>query len=211
MKRLRKKIGPIRFFMCGEYGDELGRPHYHAIIFGNDFSSDKVEHKLIKTGTLYKSALLEKEWTHGFCTVQDFNYKAAAYCARYVTKKIVGEKADAYYLDPETGVFRTPEYVTMSLRKGLGEQWFNKYQPGPIGDIYPADEIIIDGKKLRPPPYYDQLYRRTWPDEFEKIVEQRRQTALNDEVNQTPARLAVRETIHKGKLNRLPRTMGNPL
>jgi hypothetical protein len=38
MKRFRKRFGPgIRFFHCGEYGESLSRPHYHACIFGFDF------------------------------------------------------------------------------------------------------------------------------------------------------------------------------
>lgn len=43
LKRLRKSIYPqkLRYYHCGEYGDEGGRPHYHAIIFGWS-PSDKV-------------------------------------------------------------------------------------------------------------------------------------------------------------------------
>ena len=34
--RLRKKMGKIkiRYFLCGEYGDKFGRPHYHLCIYG---------------------------------------------------------------------------------------------------------------------------------------------------------------------------------
>ena len=34
-KRLRKKIGAFRYFVCGEYGPHGDRPHYHALIFGH--------------------------------------------------------------------------------------------------------------------------------------------------------------------------------
>ena len=39
MKRLRRMFpdARIRYFMCGEYGDKLSRPHYHACLFGFDF------------------------------------------------------------------------------------------------------------------------------------------------------------------------------
>ena len=39
MKRLRRRFGEgVRFFHCGEYGENFGRPHYHAILFNLDFS-----------------------------------------------------------------------------------------------------------------------------------------------------------------------------
>ena len=36
MKRLRKAVYPdkVRYFLCGEYGGQFGRPHYHVILFG---------------------------------------------------------------------------------------------------------------------------------------------------------------------------------
>ena len=57
MKRLRKSkkgvdavehngklIWPIRYFQCGEYGDDLDRPHHHAILFNCEFE-DKEDHR----------------------------------------------------------------------------------------------------------------------------------------------------------------------
>ena len=34
MKRLRKSHNGVRFYMCGEYGEDFSRPHYHAIVTG---------------------------------------------------------------------------------------------------------------------------------------------------------------------------------
>ena len=42
MKRLRKRAGSdVRFYMCGEYGPENWRPHYHALLFGFDFADKR--------------------------------------------------------------------------------------------------------------------------------------------------------------------------
>ena len=41
IKRMRRRMGQLRFFMCGEYGDDNFRPHYHACIFGMDFYDKK--------------------------------------------------------------------------------------------------------------------------------------------------------------------------
>lgn len=52
MKRLRKYLEPVkvRFFACGEYGDNTYRPHYHLILFGCDFRSDRRLYKLSNAG-----------------------------------------------------------------------------------------------------------------------------------------------------------------
>jgi len=46
MKRLRFHMGPTRFFMCGEYGEENFRPHFHALLFGREFPDRKHLQKL---------------------------------------------------------------------------------------------------------------------------------------------------------------------
>lgn len=35
IKRLRKLVGDLCYYYCGEYGDKLQRPHYHVILFAN--------------------------------------------------------------------------------------------------------------------------------------------------------------------------------
>jgi len=100
MKRLRKRFPEknIRFYMCGEYGENFGRAHFHACIFGLDFP-DKKPWKKRKPGspTLYRSKILEELWTYGFSSVGTVTFESAAYVARYITKKITGEAAESHY------------------------------------------------------------------------------------------------------------------
>jgi len=190
-KRLRKKSA-FRFFHCGEYGDENKRPHYHAILFGLDFSDDQVLIKEGKWGSLYTSPSLEKTWGKGYVTVGEATWQSAAYVARYIMKKVTGKDAEEHYGG------KTPEYTTMSRRPGLGNSWFDKYNE----DIYPHDEVIINGKPMRPPKYYDSLIPET--DRANYRAQRRQRAAKRDNSEQ---RLKAREAITESKLTRLRRTV----
>lgn len=151
LKRLRARLNPvrIRFFLCGEYGEKLGRPHYHAIIFGFGFP-DKVPLSnsfLPGKFQLYSSELLSSTWGHGLCSIGSVTFESASYVANYATKKVVGDKAAAHYGG------RKPEFLLMSRRPGIARGWIDKFS----SDVYPSDEVIVRGRPARPPRYYDQV------------------------------------------------------
>lgn len=157
MKRFRHHFGPVRFFICGEYGTQTRRPHYHFVLFGVDFP-DKHYWRAIKQSIYYRSPSLEKVWPKGnseFCALTP---GAASYIAGYVTKKITGDAADENYrriaTDPATGKVREwrvhPEFSTKSLQPGLGSTWFDEF----AGDAFPSDFLILDGRKVPVPGYY---------------------------------------------------------
>lgn len=214
IKRLRKKHGKVRYYHCGEYGEKLGRPHYHACLFGHDWI-DKIPFKENKNGDmLYTSKRLDDLWTDpisgealGFCTTGDVTFQSAAYCARYIMKKINGDQSEKHYerMDPETGEFFQiqPEYTTMSRRPGIGHHWLKSFP----GDLFPDDFVVLKGKKHRVPRYYDNQYELTNPSEFAVIKELRVANAKKHEANNTPDRLRVREKIQEARLNKLPRNL----
>lgn len=210
MKRLRKNTGrKIRFFHCGEYGDKNRRPHYHACLFNYDFPDKKLWSTQNKI-RLYTSEILEATWQHqGFCTIGDVTFQSAAYVARYIMKKITGERAADHYkfIDPETGeVFDLePEYTSMSKKPGLGKGWFEKYS----SDVFPSDQIIINGKKSKPPRYYDSQYEIVNPDDLTAILKTRRSEGRKHKKNNTPERLKTREICQHLKLDLLPRNHDN--
>lgn len=209
MKRVRKRAA-ARFFMCGEYGPNTGRPHYHACLFGLDFR-DRVLKGTSKSGmSFYESAVLSSLWPHGFATVQDFSRETAGYTARYIMSKVLGddEKAESErreryeYVDSDGVVcMRRPEYTAMSLRPGIGADWFRRYG----GDIFPGDFAILEGSKRVVPKYYTRLFRRSKSvvmDEIDFAREQARVKAIPDNSSE---RREVREKVHKARIVTLTR------
>ena len=202
VRELRRHLSPkkIRYFHCGEYGEEFERPHYHAIIFGYDFP-DRIIWKDKPGYEVFRSPLLEKLWTRGFSTVQDVTYDAALYVANYTTQKITGEKAQAHYeiVDPETGeIFdRLPEYATMSRRPGLGESYFKKYKD----EMYVTDSVIMKGKEVPLPRYYDKLMAEE--DEFNlmETKEKRREYHVRNPEEACERRLRTKEKVKKAQMN----------
>lgn len=200
IKRLRKTLKgrKIRYFHCGEYGETLGRPHYHACIFNYD-PEDKILFRESHGTRLYLSESLTRIWGQGFVTVGDVTFESAAYVARYVTKKITGPKAEAHYQG------REPEYVTMSRRPGIGKPWFEKYQK----DVYPKDFVTVREKKVKAPKYYDKLYEHVDPIGFAEIKTKRLVKSKERALDNTPERLDVKERHTKLTLKQLKRSYEN--
>jgi len=200
MKRLRKAISPkkVRFFHCGEYGEQNARPHYHACLFGYDFP-DKILYTIRDECRLYRSPMLEKLWPNGFSTVGDVTFESAAYVARYITKKITGDLAEKHYQG------REPEYTTMSRRPGIGKNWYSEFNT----DVFPSDEIVLRGKIMRPPRFYDKQLEAENPQLYEKIKVDRKAQALQNAADNTAARLAVKETCKIAQFKLLKRGLEN--
>lgn len=164
MKQLRKQLGlkKVRFFHAGEYGEENGRPHYHVAFFGLDFD-DKVLLSERDGIRLYTSPALGKVWGRGFVVVGQLTYESAAYVARYCLKKVNGPCSEKHYGG------RRPEYTTMSRNPGIGRTWFDEFHK----DVYPSDEVLVNGKSYKPPRFYDKLLDKMDPEKLESVKMQR--------------------------------------
>lgn len=207
MKRLRKSIAPkrVRFYHCGEYGEETKRPHYHALLFGHDFA-DKKFFSERSSNRIYTSDSLSRLWPQGFSVIGSVTFESAAYVARYILKKVTGDKAKGYYSG------RLPEYTTMSRRPGIGSGWFNTYKT----DVYPADRIIVRGTQSRPPRFYDALYGKQDPSGLALLKIQREKSAVNfvDDVyngqviresDSSMRRLACKAEVKSAQISQLKR------
>lgn len=212
MKRLRKSnTHKIRFFACGEYGDQTLRPHYHSALFNHHFPDQK--QITIRNGfPVYSSQTLQNLWPHGSHEIGSLTFKSSCYIARYCFKKIGGDKADEHYyrrspIDGELYRVAT-EFCVQS--KGLGQSWFDKYKT----DAFPSDFLIIDGKKVKPPRFYlNQLKEderdRQLSDHGEKYAIQnaRREHGRSHRADNTKERLDVRNKVLDAKLKLLKRQL----
>lgn len=204
-KRLRERLAPrrIRFFACGEYGEKLGRPHYHAIVFGW-FPEDAVCVKRSGELSLFTSSLLSAAWGHGHASVGLVSMDSASYVANYASKQIRTNRED----EARRLAGRAREFLIMSRRPGIGRKWIDKF----MSDVFPSDEVIVRGKACRPPRFYDQCLEKIDPDALERIKIRREDkatqleefvTGLGTVVRVAPSlnahRLVVREKVARAK------------
>ncbi len=213
IRRLRKQNPDhkIRYFYCGEYGDENERPHYHVCLFNHSFN-DRELYKDDQGIYTYTSPSLDKAWLHGFSTVAELNFETASYTAGYCFKKITGKRARDHYLRcDENGeaYWLTPEYIRMSTGRGrpsgLGAKFYEKFKT----DIFPSDECPVPGHGIvhYTPRYYQNILAEEDPSTLE-LVKELRQTFLKAHgADFTPERLRDKYICARAKQDRLKRPL----
>lgn len=210
MKRLRKFTGLIglKYYMAGEYGSDNARPHFHALIFGYSFP-DRVFLKNSPSGLpIYTSPSLEKLWSVGFSSIGNVTFQSAAYVARYIMKKVTGDKAFYEYqtLVMETGeiIHRRPEYNRMSLKDGgIAGKWFDKFH----SDVYPHDVCVVDGTMHKPPRFYDKKFAKLDESKMLAIKDKRILDFAEFVSDNTPERLVTKEIVQTAQLSQLLRKL----
>lgn len=172
IKRIRKNYSydnHISYLCAGEYGDLSMRPHGHFLLFG--LKLDDLEfYKNTSLGyPLYTSEFLNKCWPFGYVIVAPVTYESCAYVARYTMKK-AGDNKDDIYDD----FLIEKEFLLCSLKPAIGYQYYVDH----ASEIYKFDAIYLpDGKVVKPPRYFDRLYERDNPGDFERIKELRKHLA----------------------------------
>lgn len=78
---IRRQLKPpeceFKYFLCGEYGDTFGRPHYHALLFN------------VPDVTARNMLLFLRDcWPFGFVRISQMNGKRIAYCTKYALKQL---------------------------------------------------------------------------------------------------------------------------
>lgn len=232
MKRLlsnaqyRYKHQGIRRFICGEYGSQTDRAHYHIALFNMPDLSEELNVLRKRSGvTLYRSKLIEDSWkdklglSYGISSVGELNYTTASYIARYCVKKLtepvkVTRELEEYIKTSELPYsIRQPEFILPSRNPGLARDYFEQHRD----DIYTYDKLVMQMKDhkalaLKPPKYFDYLFDLDSPDKMKKIKQARKDAALaSEEYRKSISDLTyeeyqlVKERALERRLERAPR------
>ena len=145
-------------------------------------------------------------WGKGFCTIGEVTWASAAYVARYVTKKVLGDIQHYCRIDTTTGEIleeRIPEYATMSRGgrdgKGLAYEWWKKYKE----DCHNKDFITVNGIKMTIPKYYDRQLDEEDPQRLEAIKTERLKRIAQHKEDNTEERLKDREIVKLAQFKKL--------
>lgn len=203
LKRLRDRVArskttePIRFFACGEYGEQTKRPHYHAILFG---LSEK------------DAETIQKAWPHGHAETLAANPGSINYVAGYTAKKMgdhrkgqekrVPEGHGIERVDEETGeVYHTwqPPFIQMSRKPGIGGAARKKYRQSW------RSVAVVNGNTQPVPRYlHDAWKEKATLEEIEKLENEKHELLkkIRTTDQQRKAQEAIAKAKHKQKTER---------
>lgn len=167
----------IRYFACGEYGRENGRPHYHIILFNCGFP-DRYK---VRGGEhpLYQSHTLHEMWRNGTANFGDATPASANYIAQYTLKK--QGKGD----HDQDGVWRPKPFLRMS--QTLGRDWLAKYK-----DDLTHGYLVHDQHKQAIP----RAYRQRLKNQGDQLIDQIELAIHKNKKIETPEQLKAHELIH---------------
>lgn len=113
--RLRK-IAPLRYMICGEYGTEKGRSHWHAICFWQEKPPPNL---VLETRYIHEAPPQpgrergRRLWEHGFTYWEEATEGRMRYALKYLLK-------DQY----QQGFDRSTRAFSVSRRPALGSKYF---------------------------------------------------------------------------------------
>lgn len=149
LKRLRRATPrPFRYFICGEYGEKTKRPHYHAIIFNEDFRGGRFTYTI--NDELWGNKRLDRIWQNGTCAIADFTFSTAMYTAGYTAKKL-GHK---------------DIFTIQSRNPPIGKEWLRRNHD----NIRRNGFVVMEGKEMPVPQVYWNWLKGE--ETFDKIKEE---------------------------------------
>lgn len=189
MKRLRKRFpkDKIGYLVCGEYGHQNGRAHWHAILFNFDFPDKQLVYKRDGYCHFY-SQILQDCWSTyrkeldvyepiGFIDLCNCDLDCCKYVAGYVLKKLPVADNGAvvgHYVD-DSGDLKdielvgvAPPIIKSSRNPAIGLGWFEKYGKNAVenGFCYQLGKDHSYAEKVKTPQYYNDKFEKIEPEKY---------------------------------------------
>lgn len=183
----------LRYFACGEYGEQNGRPHYHALIFNADFPGTRIG--LSHGDELRTNPLITECWPLGHHAIATARPGAVAgYIAKYALK---AQHRAAHGITDANGVWRPAPFLRMSRRPAIGKDWLSKYH----ADLSHGYLVTPDGHRTSIPRYYKKQLKEAYHHTYELLQKYQQEQALNNANGDKnhPDRRTDAERIHTQK------------
>lgn len=162
--------------MCGEYGSQTARAHYHMIAFTDNEIPDLKSWGKSNGLPVWISETLNKKWGNGHVLIGSVTYESCGYVRRYILKKSLGQDNILKY--NAAGIVEP--YTAMS--NGIGA--VNKDK---LLRMYEYDKVnVIKGEKLKsikPAKHYDNMLRELDPELYDFIKEKRKEARIESRAN----------------------------
>lgn len=207
LERTKNHTG-MKYFYCGEYGENTHRSHYHMILLNCPLDIKEFHKFRIDENYKYhwNSHEIERYWKYGYVDISELEWSNAAYTARYCMKKLHTKNDEEYAREG-----KLPEYIRMS--RNIGRSYYEEHK----NEIYKNDEIIMRTIKgnvgnFKPPKAWDRLFKEQHPEQWDNIKKSRKKAAertqkllseLSDYTDADQLQMNYEDVIRKG--NQLPR------
>jgi len=201
LKRLRKlSKNQVKFYACGEYGEQYGRPHYHVILFGLKYDTSYINDSWVQ----HAKWCLCNPRQRQFCTnteaigltyTDNVSTEAINYVVNYTNKKKEWRFAERHErLDTTTGelYYWEPPFQIMSRGGRLGHGIGNAARK--YSNSW-ADFAVNNGVKMSVPRYYRRSYEESVTrEEYEEKQWKKYNRAAKRQLTQK--QLNTKEIIH---------------
>lgn len=208
-KRLRKEGSGVRYFACGEYGENFERPHYHVLAFNLELA-DMTRRTRADGQMLFESKRLTSLWGNGSVQVDLFTPARAQYVTNYILKAAAppSPSLPAFSSLPVVNsvTAREKAFQVMSRRPGIGSGFISRF----FGDVYPDGFVTLPGGKIRRAPrFYDDACKRLHPRMY-RAVSRRRAAAAAANPEAVGKRLLIREAVDAARKKFYDQVNGRP-
>lgn len=150
-----KTFKKIKQVMCGEYGDQFGRKHFHGIIFNHQFTDATFTGFYSKKNNpIYTSPSLAETWGKGSVQIEKVTFDLALYVGAYVTDLHDEPEANHGHKKKQYGRFG----------KGIGLEWISKYW----NDVLISGRVKTLDRDYPVPRYFLKKIEEMFPNEYER-------------------------------------------